>query len=216
MLDGVGAGTALGVLALAVVLATGLWWIVFRWQPANFWLLMACSTALLGGITLWLQAFPHPGFRLSDVLWGVASAAALYGVFRGGQAILTAIIPSSAKPVAQVYATKDQCPLWVIALLLLLVIGPGEELFWRGLVQGTLATWWPGWVALTLAAGVYAAVHVVTRNPILVLAALVSGLGWGAIYLLTGSIVAVIVSHALWDASTLVFLPLVVSRTGTA
>lgn len=95
-----------------------------------------------------------------------------------------------------------------MTLLILLLIGPGEEFFWRGFIQrrwqnrfGPLA----GWV---LASALYSLVHLGSGNVMLVLAALVCGLFWGGLYLRCRSLLSVAVSHALWDILIFVLFPL--------
>jgi membrane protease YdiL (CAAX protease family) len=63
---------------------------------------------------------------------------------------------------------------------------------------------WPG---LFLVAGLYAAVHLTSRNPVLILAALVCGLVWGYQYLKFKSVLANIVSHILFDLAVFLFFP---------
>lgn len=195
---------SLVVLAGALILALAVFWVVFAWQPANFWLLMATGTGLLGALALALRGdfVFGAGVRAGDLVLGLVSAAVLYGVFYAGRRLVP------RRQVGAVYDIRAHAPAGLIAVLLLLVIGPGEEIFWRGLVQHAIAAQLPGWPAVLLAALIYAAVHLVGRNPTLVLAAFVGGLFWGAIYLHTGRIFPVIVSHALWDVSVLLLFPL--------
>jgi len=54
----------------------------------------------------------------------------------------------------------------------------------------------------------YAAVHLTSRNPVLVLAALVCGLVWGYQYLKFKSVLANIISHICFDLAVFLFLPL--------
>ena len=91
---------------------------------------------------------------------------------------------------------------------MLLVIGPGEELIWRGFFQRRLFIIYGGLTGYIGASLVYAAVHVFTGNTMLVLAALTSGLFWGLIYWRTGSVLAVCFSHALWDILVFIMFPL--------
>ena len=96
---------------------------------------------------------------------------------------------------------------------LLFVIGPAEELFWRGYVQRTLSRVLTGKkaadIAFILTALVYALVHIWSFNFMLVMAALVAGAAWGFFYrLCPKALPALIISHALWDALVFVILPI--------
>jgi len=138
----------------------------------------------------------------------VLSALVLYAVFWAGGAAVRTVLPSAADDIGAVFAFKRGAALVRIGLLISLIIGPGEEIFWRGFVQHR---WqkrlgWPrGWL---LAAGFYAAVHVATCNFILVLSALVCGLYWGILFVWFRSVVLVAVSHAVWDLMVFVLFPL--------
>jgi len=89
-----------------------------------------------------------------------------------------------------------------------LLIGPGEELFWRGFLQRRLQSHKGPFTGLLLSTAVYTLVHVGSGNLMLVLAAGICGLFWGYLYLRTGSIVINVVSHTAWDIAIFLLLPL--------
>jgi membrane protease YdiL (CAAX protease family) len=94
------------------------------------------------------------------------------------------------------------------ALLLLGPVVVGEELVWRGAVQGALARRTRPPAAVVLAAALYALAHALIGSPLLVLTAFACGLFWGALRTATGSLVPSLVSHVVWDAAVLVVFPL--------
>ena len=99
------------------------------------------------------------------------------------------------------------------SLLLIFLIGPAEEFFWRGYVQHTLERISGGRQpkdrALLITAAVYALVHIWSLNFMLVMAALVAGLVWGLVYRsCPKALPALIVSHALWDVLVFILLPI--------
>lgn len=210
----------MGTLALATwplaVLGLGR---VFREAGRRFWLAMTALTAVQGTVAVLLRGTARWGWRLppATLAWAAASAVVLYGLFYLGDRALLALLPSLPAAGGVVYEKAESGRFrLVIAGALLLVIGPGEELYWRGLVQAHLALWLGPACAVLVAAGLYAAAHLVTRNPALVLAALLCGVYWGALYWATGNLAAVVVSHALWDCLTLLWLPLPVGRTAAS
>ncbi len=89
------------------------------------------------------------------------------------------------------------------------MIGPAEEIFWRGYVQNALSKRWnpnTGFIVTTL---VYALVHIWSFNFMLVMAALVVGAIWGLAYrLYPQKLGALIVSHAVWDVAVFVLFPI--------
>ncbi len=139
---------------------------------------------------------------------GVLSAAALYGVFFLGNALVRRFLPMGGEGIGAVYALRAGAPALRIGLLLLLVIGPGEELFWRGYLQRTWQKKLGNASALPLAVAAYTAVHIASGNPVLVLAAAVCGLFWGVLYQRSGSVLLVAVSHTLWDLAVFLLFPL--------
>jgi hypothetical protein len=59
-----------------------------------------------------------------------------------------------------------------------------------------------------LATAVYAGVHVFSGNLILILAALVAGAFWGALYLWKEDLWVQITSHSLWSAFIFAVFPI--------
>ena len=95
----------------------------------------------------------------------------------------------------------------MIALLLIFVVGPGEEFFWRGYVQRRLVAEFgaPGLVASVLA---YGGAHIVTGNLMLVLAALACGGFWAFLYHRYDSLRINMISHAVWAVAIFVLFPM--------
>jgi len=207
-------------LVAAVGVAALLWFGMFSpWTAGwpNFWIAMAASAVVLTSLTLAFTPDRRALARVEKPMWqvagGAAIAVALWGVFWVGDK-LSALLFAFARPeVDAVYAMKTGLPPWVIAVLLLVLIGPAEELFWRGYVQRTLARLLRGRhgqdVAMVVTALVYALIHVWSMNFMLVMAALVAGGVWGLLFrLCPRALPALVVSHALWDALVFVVWPI--------
>ena len=210
-------------LLIGIAVAATLWFYMFsQWTAGitNFWLTMAFSAVVLTTLTLAFtsdrRALLHVEKPLLQIVIGIGIAVALWGVFWVGDK-LSAMMFSFARPeVDAVYSMKDGSREWTIALLLLLVVGPAEELFWRGFVQRRWRVLLErrqfrfaadhAFVFTTL---VYGLVHVWSFNFKLVMAALVAGAVWGFIYRLKPSLLpALVISHALWDALVFVIFPI--------
>ncbi len=199
-----------GTIAWAILASAAVWAVIFAWRPANFWLLMGTGVGALGLVALWVRGpfLWDEGLRPWDLGVGLAGAALLYGVFALGRVLVGRLVPGGPVGISGVYALRSQAPWWVIALLLVCVVGPGEELFWRGLVQwGLVRRLGPaaGWGIATV---IYGGVHLAARTPILAVAALVAGGFWGLLYLRTGRIAPLVVSHVAWDLTVFLLLPL--------
>ncbi len=198
-----------GAVAWAVLAAAVVWTVIFAWRPANFWLLMGAGVGALGLLALRIRG-PFPwveGIRPGDLGTGIASAAVLYAVFALGRVVVSRLVPVAPAQIGSVYVLRSQAPWWVIALLLVCAIGPGEELFWRGLVQWGLVRRLGGGLGWAGATALYGGVHVVAANPMLVVAALAAGGFWGLLYLRTGRIAPLVVSHITWDLTVFLILP---------
>ncbi len=183
----------------AVLLALAAWAFTFGVAWGNFWIKIGIAVTV---VTAWSLLFQRPRLRFtpSSVAWGVGSAAVLYGLFFAGNAIAPYVVPGAAGQVGGIYDLGDGSSRLLVALLLLLVTGPGEEIFWRGFFQERLQRRWGIWPGFLAATAVYAGVHVFSRNPMLILAALVAGAYWGLLYLWKRDLAALVISHSLWSA----------------
>ncbi len=201
----------------AILLSFGLWYVMFVAQPLNFWLMMSLSTGLLSAISF---ACGSPLFSRDEFNWfnwvlGAASAATLYGVFWLGhqglilvEGSLPQLLPDRAGSLRAIYANRGTLPPELVAALLFFPIGFGEELFWRGFVQRHFGRMWNRRTAFLVTTLLYTSVHLSTGNPVLILAALVCGVCWGALYWLTGNLLPVVVSHMLWDPFIFIIRPI--------
>lgn len=138
---------------------------------------------------------------------GLASAAGLYAVFFTGRFIVLHLLPASGDHIARVYLLRPALPAWCIALLMIFIIGPGEELFWRVYLQQAMVSRFGMVKGLLAGALLYAGVHAGSGNPVLILAALTAGVFWGWLYLATDSAVVIISSHILWDIAVFLAAP---------
>jgi len=86
-----------------------------------------------------------------------------------------------------------------IATALALAIGPGEELFWRGLIQRRLMQRFGRLRGTLIASSIYGGIHLVSGNLTLTGAAGTAGLYWGAVYARDQRMAPMIISHVAWD-----------------
>jgi len=208
-------------IIIAILVAALLWFYMFSPLTTgltNFWLTMTFSALVLTGLSLCLTKGDLSGLRcrrpMLQVLLGIAIAFALWGVFWLGDKISSLLFGFARPQVDDVYAMKEGFPSWVIALLLLFIIGPAEEFFWRGYVQKKMtdavgSCRHPADCAFLITTLIYGLVHTPSMNFMLVMAALVAGAVWGFIYRLNPKLLpALIVSHSLWDALVFIILPI--------
>jgi membrane protease YdiL (CAAX protease family) len=141
------------------------------------------------------------------VFVGILSAVLLYAIFWIGREASIALFPFASREIGNVYVTKAALNPAAIGLLLFFVIGPAEEVYWRGFVQETLSNRFGRITGLFVTSAVYALIHIFAFNFMLLVAAAVCGLFWGLLYLREESLIPVILSHALWDVMTFVLFP---------
>jgi len=197
----------LKLASLSLVLAAVLWIVVFLIRPFDFWAMLASATFILLIIAVLLSREKlalHASISL--ILYGIVTAILLYGLFYFGFEA-TKSNPIFSQGINQVYGLRSNEPRWLIAVLLIFPIGPGEELYWRGLIQRTFAEKYGSNFGLIIASLAYALVHLPTLNPPLIMTALIGGLVWGSLYKFTNSLVPGIVSHVLWDLMIFIILP---------
>ena len=126
-----------------------------------------------------------------DIPLGLAIAAGLYAIFQVGDKKAREVMPRGEDEIKEIYALREIRPKEEIGLRLAAIVGPAEELFWRGWLQRRV-----GWLP---AAALYGGAHLVTGNATLIGAASLAGLYWGALAALGIPMGALMVSHAAWD-----------------
>ncbi|KKK91976.1 hypothetical protein LCGC14_2707550 [marine sediment metagenome] len=146
---------------------------------------------------------------LWKVGFGILSALFLYIVFYAGNIVSRQIFSFAKSGIENVYAFKSGVSPFRIAVLMVLLIGPGEELFWRGFLQRRLQMEQGRWRGFIIATSIYTLVHLASGNAMLILAAGLCGLFWGFLYVQKGSILLNIVSHTVWDVAIFLLFPVI-------
>ncbi len=193
-----------------------LWGIVFGLKPFNFWLSMSLAVSLLIFIVFLFDKSVFDEIRISytNILYSFISALFLYFIFFVGNKILILInlkfniLNDRWIFLDNIYANKTGLSPLVISVLLIFPIAFGEEVFWRGFIQKSLENHMKKYFALLLTAILYTAVHLISFNPILILAALTCGLFWGFLYMKTKNPSLVILSHIFWDIMIFILSPI--------
>ena len=183
-----------------IALATPIWTFVFRSKRANFWLRMTAGAGALGTYALWARPEQRKELpTLKDLLAGVASAGGLYAIFQVGDRMARRFMPAGAEEIASVYELRGKAPTPLITVLLVSVIAPSEELFWRGMVQRAFMEKFGSARGTLAASAAYGGIHLVTGNLTLTGAAATAGLYWGTEYAVQPRLGPLLASHILWD-----------------
>lgn len=202
----------LTAVLLTVGAAFGLWYVMFYLRAGDFWWSM---TGAAGGLAL-IALILNRGrlgvlfsWNASWIAWGVGSALALYLVFWLGDFFARQVFAFAPEQIGGIYGLRAGESELKIGLLLFFLIGPAEEIYWRGFLQNSLqkrlSTPLVGWLA---AAFIYAFVHIWAFNFILFMAALICGLFWGLLFYWTRNLWPGIISHAVWDVFVFLILPI--------
>jgi len=196
------------------VIAAAFWFFMFSPLTAgmaNFWFIMVIATGTLGALALTNDRHDLKTLYAFEPRWiviGLASAVLLYLVFIFGHRISALLFEFSRPQISGIYSTRSQASPAVIGTLLLLWIGPGEEIFWRGFAQRRLAARYGAWKGFLITSLVYAGVHIWAFNFMLFMASLICGLFWGLMYLKYRSVWPGLISHGVWDLAIFVLLPI--------
>ena len=189
-----------GALAVGLVAAQAAFAATFRGPRSRFWHRMTLTGLSLGSLAL-ATSRPARGTRIGpkEVVLGLASAGSLYLTFKVGDVFARRFIPGGDAQIRDIYTLRTLRPKEEIATRLATIIGPAEELFWRGLVQEALMDRYGRWPGAAAAAMAYGGVHIVTGNFTLFGAAGIAGAHWCALYAAGVPLGALVVSHITWD-----------------
>lgn len=198
----------------AIIIAAVLWFVMFSpWTApyVNFWVMMTFSGLTLTAYSTWASSGWWKDIRLdmSNILLGVALAAVLWGVFWVGDKLSSLMFDFARPQVDMIYGMKEGENPWVLTALMLFIIGPAEEIFWRGYLQKSFSKKWNPNIGFVVTTLLYSLVHVSKFNFMLIMAAAVAGFVWGLAYrFYPEKFGAILLSHALWDCAVFIWFPI--------
>ncbi|WP_115865565.1 CPBP family intramembrane glutamic endopeptidase [Halorussus litoreus] len=136
-------------------------------------LLLGISTVLGQGVAFGAFAFAYLSYTdrgldyvkarvptLRDVGWTVGGTIALFGGLVTLSLLFMALGIESASNTVEQFGEQDPTVFLLLIPLSFLFIGPGEELLYRGVVQGRLREAFGPWVAIIAASFLFAVIHV--------------------------------------------------------
>jgi membrane protease YdiL (CAAX protease family) len=180
----------------------------------DFWWWMSTNMAVLIGLAFLIERNYWHIFSedirtdvIRKLITGILSAVILYAVFFIGDILSRHLFGFAGREIGNIYAFKGGAAPLRIIVLIVLIIGPGEELLWRGFLQRNLSVKFGKMIGFNLSVVIYTGVHLTSGNIMLVMAALVCGIFWGWLYLRYQSMVINIISHTLWDLAVFIMVP---------
>lgn len=177
-------GTAIGLLAIqcGVMIAVGL--LLWHWSERDLDAFVTISgLEVLQGLAL-----------------GLAMIAIAFALFRGFPRIGETLVRMQADTYAFLGPRLGLPAIVFVSLC----AGVGEEALFRGGLQTFLGEQVGAPAAIALSSVLFAAIHL--GKPIITALLFVVGATFGAAYWLTGSLLAVMISHALYDIWALKYL----------
>lgn len=165
-----------------------------------------------GTVALWYVTFRSRGSELlhvqfpskQDVAWVGGGGLLFIGVYYG----LTRLVTAVGLPIAQnnvaIIASETPSVILLLVPLSILLVGPGEELLFRGIVQGVLTESFTARSAIVLASAIFAISHAgsLTGKGQLTYMIIVFGLALvlGILYELSGNLVVPALLHGGYNA----------------
>ena len=197
-----------------VALAIALFSFLFAGITFGFWLQFSLSIAGLCVLSviadkrgMW-HLFHNSDNMFASLFWGIITAGVLYGAFVLFRYMAEQMFSFAHSDIASVYKLKNNVHSFYIALLLIFIIGPGEEVFWRGYLQRNFTNRFC-FIGVVVSIAAYTAAHVASGNLMLIAAAAVCGTFWSLIFWRYNNIWLNIISHVIWDVSVFILYPLV-------
>jgi uncharacterized protein len=193
-------------LITGFILAHALMYFTF-YDRAIFWYIFTGSLLILITFAMFQEGVEDEASFFKYISIGALSGILLYSIFWLGVQAFDLLNLPFEKSINKLYRWFAPSVFWQY-LALILVAAPGEELFWRGFVQKRLLRYFGSYGSITIGSLLYASVHIYSGTFILLLAAFLSGIMWGALYLWKKSMPLVIVSHIVFDIMIFIILPL--------
>ncbi|MDZ5470559.1 CPBP family intramembrane glutamic endopeptidase [Bacillus sp. 31A1R] len=172
-----------------------------------FWYIFTASMLFLITYTILNESVDDEVSTNTYLSIGVISGLILFGLFWAGNFLIDILNLPFSTQISKLYNRLSPTAIWHYIVLLLIII-PGEEIFWRGFIQKRLFKHVNVWPSIIISAVMYSLAHLYSGSYMLVFAALFAGLFWGWLYAWKRSIPLVIVSHLIFDLFLLVIFPL--------
>ncbi|MCM3586240.1 CPBP family intramembrane metalloprotease [Mesobacillus maritimus] len=175
-------------------------------QQKVFWYFFTAAMLLLISYSI-LDESGERNSSKSHLLFGIITGVILYAVFWLGDTLIGVLNLPLEIQITRLYKLFSPETVWHY-IVLLLVIGPGEEIFWRGFIQRKLHRYTSARTSIIISTLLYASVQIYSGEWVLFIAALTGGLVWGALYAWKKSIRLVVISHIVFDLLMFGLLPL--------
>lgn len=174
-------------------------------DPSFYWFTAALAATWTAGAflsgPLHLGSVRWHGRNQRPVITGTTIGLAMGGAFLLG-GLMVRGIPPIAERIIRVLEYTNFGPLWIIVVITL-VNGVAEELFFRGALYTALGAWHPVAVSTLL----YVITTAASGNPMLGFAAVILGTVCALERRATGGVLAPTITHLVWGLIMVLALP---------
>ena len=218
--------SALGIMAavvLSVIAMIGL--LLFSVPLGESLILLVGLSLLLQGIGFLIAAVAYLSYRglgieyirlrrptLQDFGWMIGGLFGLFAVLIvvGGLAQMFAPADPADHEIAELGAQQPELLLFMVPFMLL-VVGPGEELLFRGVIQTRLVETYDTIAGIVAASAIFALLHLPAYGGgaeawVTITVLFVASLVFGAIYEITDNLVVPSVVHGVYNSILIVGL----------
>jgi hypothetical protein len=174
-------------------------------ESSFYWLTLALAAVWIAGALisgpLHLGGICWRGRNQRPVITGTATGLLLGGVFVAG-GLIAREIPPVAALITRVLLYAHQGSFWLIVVITL-VNGVAEELFFRGALYSALGRYHP----LIISTVLYTAATMASGNPMLGFAAIILGTVCALERQASGGVLAPVLTHLSWGLIMVLVLP---------
>ncbi|QTA38039.1 CPBP family intramembrane metalloprotease [Thermosipho ferrireducens] len=193
-----------GFLSL-LILAYILWYNVFKFS--DFLYVMLISSFVLAVLGVIFGADIGLKVNKLEAVLIILETALMYFLFWILRFIANFFEPLR-EGIEDIYRLMDRYD-FVLLIIVLMLIGIFEEIFWRGFVTKALVDSIDNPViALTISSAIYSLIYLYTMNIVLVISAFIIGLIFSVTYFITGKVTTTMYIHMLWTPLIFAILPL--------
>lgn len=182
-------------LIFILPIAYGLYNIAYQ-DPSVFWYMYTFSLLILMSASILFSDIYDELPTWKSLAYGSAAAISIYLVLVGMYYLFQALDLVATSTIDRYFSAYTPSELWHF-LLLMLIIVPGEELFWRGFVQQQLKQYMPVPLAITTASVLFGASMWLADFWPGIVASISSGLILGYLYEKKKSMPLLIITHLL-------------------
>lgn len=172
-----------------------------------FWYMYTFTMLLFMAISFVLAKMEDDVQTWEYLIFGIGYGTLTYGLIAIAYRLFSIFSDQAAISVERFLADYGPTTVWHY-LLLMVIIAPGEELFWRGFIQQKLKNYMSPFFAVVVASLLFGLSMVFSGFWLGVLAAVTSGLLWGLLYEWKKSMPLIIIAHITMTILLFLVLPL--------